>query len=58
VHAGFGRLHRIVLVMDGGGGTGQILDLVGFDVERKGDIVPDDFKTMVIEHALDVTTCQ
>lgn len=56
VHAGFGRLHRIMLIMDGGGGAGQIVDLIGLKIKRKRYIVPDDFKTMMIEHALDVTT--
>ena len=56
VHAGLGRLHRIVLVVDGGGGAGQVVDLVGLKVERKRHVMPDDFKTMMIEHALDVTT--
>jgi hypothetical protein len=56
MHAGFGGLHRIMLIMDRGGWAGQVIDLVGFDIERKGDVVPNDFKTMVIEHTLDVAT--
>ena len=43
--------------MDRGGGASQIVDLVGLEIERKRHIVPDHFKTMMIEHALDVTTC-
>jgi hypothetical protein len=57
MHAGLSRLHRIMLIMDGRGGAGQVVNLVGLDIERKGDIVPDHFKTMVIEHVLNVTTC-
>ena len=43
--------------MDRRGGAGQVVDLVGLEIERERHIVPDDFKTMMIEHALDVTTC-
>jgi hypothetical protein len=42
--------------MDGRGGAGQVVDLIGLKIERKRYIVPDDFKTTMIEHALDVTT--
>ena len=56
VHAGLGRLHRIMLIMDRGGRTSQVVDLIGLKIERKRYIVPDNFKTMMIEHALDVTT--
>jgi hypothetical protein len=56
VYAGLGRLHRIVLIMDRGGWAGQVIDLVGFNIERKGNVVPDDFKITVIEQALEVTT--
>jgi len=41
--------------MDGGCGAGQVVDLIGLKIERKRYIVPDDFKTMMTEHALDVT---
>src|SRR5262245_56244249 len=57
VHTGLGRLHRIVLIMNGGGGAGQVVDLIGLEIERKRHIVPDNLKAMMIEHALDVTTC-
>jgi hypothetical protein len=46
-----------VLVVDGGGGTGQIIDLIGFDIERKSHIVPDHLEAMMIEHALDIAPC-
>ena len=35
MHAGLGRLHRIVLIVDGRGGAGEIVDLVDLDVERE-----------------------
>src|SRR5262249_2201683 len=56
VDTGLRRLHRIVLIMDRGSWAGQVIDLVGFNIERKGDVVPDDFKTAVVEQALEVTT--
>jgi len=34
-----GRLHRIVLVVNWRGGTSQIVDFIGLDVQRKGHIV-------------------
>ena len=39
-NAGFGRLHRVVLIMYGGGGAGQVEYLVHLDIERKGNVVP------------------
>jgi hypothetical protein len=57
MNAGLGGLDWIVLVVDGGGGTGQIIDLIGFDIERKSHIVPDHLETVMIEHALDVAPC-
>ena len=39
VHAGLGRLHRVVLVVDRRGRAGEVVDLVDLDVERKGDVV-------------------
>jgi len=44
VHARLGRLHRIVLVMDWRGGTGEIADLIDLDVERQGHVVPQQFE--------------
>jgi hypothetical protein len=35
VHAGLGRLHRVVLVVDRRGRAGEVVDLVDLDVERK-----------------------
>ena len=51
VHAGLGRLHRIVLIMDRRGGAGQIVDLIDLDIERKCHVVADQFEAMVVEHA-------
>ena len=55
--AGLGRLHRIVLIMDRGGRTSQIVDLIRLDIERKGHIVADQIEAVVIDHAIDVAAC-
>jgi hypothetical protein len=54
--AGLGRLHRIMLVMDRRGWAGEIVDFIDLDIEREGDIVPDDFKMSVIKQMLDIAT--
>ena len=48
------RLHRIVLVVDGRGRAGQVVDLIDFDVERERHIVTNQLETMVIEQVIDV----
>jgi hypothetical protein len=55
--ARFRRLDRIMLVVDGGSGAGQIVDLVGLDIERKSHIVPDHLEAMMVEHSFDVAPC-
>src|SRR5260370_27300871 len=57
MHAGLGGLDRVVLVMDGGGWAGQIIDLIGFNIERKCYVVADYLKLMMIEHTLDIAAC-
>jgi hypothetical protein len=54
VHAGLGGLHRIVLVMHGRGRTGEIVDLIDFEINRKRDVVPDQFEALVAEKMFDV----
>ena len=48
------RLHRIVLVVNGRGRTGEVVDLIDFDVERERHIVTNQLKPMVIEQMIDV----
>jgi hypothetical protein len=55
MHAGLCGLHRIVLVMDGRGRAGEIVDLVDFHIKREGDIVPDHFEVFVFKQMLDIT---
>ena len=54
MHAGLGRLHRIVLVMHRRGRAGQIVDLVDLHIERKGHVVPHQLEAWVVEQMRDV----
>ena len=54
MHAGLGRLHRIVLVMHRRGRAGEIVDLVDLDVERERHVVADQLEMLVVEQMLDV----
>ena len=51
---GFDRLHRIILVMNGRCGTGQIVNLVNFQKDRLRQIVSDQFKVRFIEQVKNV----
>src|SRR5262249_56521216 len=52
VHARLRRLHGIVLVVDRGGGTGEIVDLIDLEIERKGDVVSDQLERGVADQVL------
>jgi hypothetical protein len=52
--AGLGGLHGVVLVMDGRGRTGQIVDLIDLEIDWEGHIVPDEFKMFLFEQMFDV----
>jgi hypothetical protein len=54
VYRCFCGLHRIVLVLDRRRGTGQVVDFVDFDVQGKGDIVPQQFKARVCAQMFNV----
>ena len=51
-HARFRRLHGIMLIMDGRGCTGEIIDFVYLNIERKSDIVADKFKARMRKQML------
>src|SRR5262245_50895905 len=55
-HARFRRLHGIVLIVDGRGRAGKIVDLVHFHVERKGYVVAHDLKAKMARKPGDVLT--
>jgi len=54
VHAGLDGLHRVVLVVDGGGWAGQVVDFVDLDVEREGHIVADELESWIGQQVFDV----
>jgi hypothetical protein len=54
VHAGLGGLHRVVLVVDGAGRAGQVVDLVHLDIQREGDVVAHQLEARVVEQVGDV----
>ena len=47
VHGGLCCLYGVVLVMHRGCRTGEIVDFVHFEIERKSDIVPYEFETRI-----------
>ena len=57
VHAGLGRLHRVVLVVDRRGRAGEVVDLVDLDVEREGHVVAHQLEARVAEQMRDVVAC-
>jgi len=54
VDAGLGGLHGVELVVDGGGGAGQVVDLVHLHVEGEGDVVAQELEVGVVEQVRDV----
>jgi hypothetical protein len=42
------------LVVNGGRGTGEVVDLVDFDVEREGHVVPDELEVRLAQKVRDV----
>jgi hypothetical protein len=54
VHTGLGRLHRIVLVVDRRGRTGEVVDLVDLDIEREGHVVTHQLEARIVEARHDV----
>jgi hypothetical protein len=54
MHRRLRRLYRIVLIVDWRGGAGEIVDFVDFNVQREGDIVPDEFEARMIVQVLDI----
>jgi hypothetical protein len=54
VYRGLGRLHRVVLIGDGRGWTGKVVDFVNLDIERKGNVVAQKLEVCVITQVLNV----
>ena len=47
VNIDLGGLNRVVLVMNGGCRAGQVVNLLDFQIQRKGDVVPEQFKIRI-----------
>ena len=57
MNAGFRRLNRIVLVVNGRCRTGKIVDLIDCQIDRERDVVANEFEPFIIEKMFDVTPC-
>jgi hypothetical protein len=47
-------LYWIVLVVNGRSRTGEVVDLIDLDIERKGHVVPNKFEPMMVEQMINV----
>lgn len=54
MHAGLGGLHRVVLVMDRRGGTGQVVDFVYFHKKRKGHVMTHELEAWLTMQVVNV----
>ena len=54
VHAGLGRLDRIVLVMDRGGRAGEVEDRVHFDKQRETHVMAHEFEPRMLRQVIDI----
>jgi len=48
-------LNRIILIMDGGGRTGKIVDFIHFDIEGKGDVMAKELEIGLIQEVGDIS---
>jgi hypothetical protein len=55
MNAGFRRLNRIMLIMDRGSGTCQVIDAINLHVQREGNVVTDQFESRICEEMLYVS---
>ena len=54
MHAGLGGLHGIELVMHGRGRAGEVINLVGFHIERERDVMAHQLKGRVGQELGDI----
>ena len=47
---------RVMLIMDGRSWACQIIDLVYFQIEWEGNVMPDHFEVLMVEQVLDIAT--
>ena len=48
------RLDRIVLIGDGRRRAGEVVDLIGFEIQRMHDVVPNDLEVRIVHQMSDV----
>jgi hypothetical protein len=51
----FGGLDRIILIVDRSGWTGQVVNLVGFDIKREGDVMADKLKERILKEMQNIS---
>lgn len=54
VHRSFRRGHRIMLVMHGRGRTGEVINFIDLNIERKSNIVAQKLKAVVLVKMFDI----
>jgi len=54
VYAGLGGLYGVVLVVDGGGWAGEIVNLINLDIEREGHVMALHFEARIIHQMTDI----
>ena len=54
MHTGFNRLNGILLIVDRRRGTCQIVNLIDFQIEGKGDIMADKLKMTVVHQMINI----
>src|SRR6185369_13942493 len=57
MHGRLRRLHWVALVMNGRGGTSEIVNFVHLDIEGKGHVVAHQLEAAVADQVLDVAPC-
>ena len=54
MYGGLRRLHRVMLIMNRRGGTGQIVDFIDLHIERKRHVMPHKLEAWVIVKLVDI----
>ena len=54
MHAGLRRLDGVVLIVNRRCGTGEIIDLIDFQIDRERDVMSNTLEAFVVEEMLDI----
>ena len=54
MHAGLRRLDGVVLIVNWRCGTGEIIDLINFQIDRERDVMSNKLEAFVVEEMLDI----